>query len=307
MKNVPYTITAALLGVIIAAGCTPTAKKSPTTPDGAAKQLINAFGENCPDHAFALLPESYQDDLNGVVKDFATRMDADIWNGLRDRCSKIASIAKGKRSIIIEAINKAAPMPEADAGKIVTSFDQTVKLLSTLSGSKLTDLNALRKGNIAKLLASDGRGTMENLSNIFANVPSLEQSENPWAVMKSTKIELVESADDSATLKIITSDDSTELKMTKVEGVWIPADMAEEWNDTISEMTESISAIDFTTDEGKQQKTQIMAMFGMVDGIITQLEGAKTADDITVIGSMLMGQVMGMMMGGMGGSTGGSM
>ena len=94
-------------------------------------------------------------------------------------------------------------------------------------------------------------------------------------------------------------DDTETLDMVKVENAWIPQGMAEDWSRAIEKAREGIGQIDFTTEEGKAMKIQAMTMFGLVDSFITQIEGAKTKEEISGIFSATMGQVVGIMMGGM--------
>ena len=297
MKSNLRLLSYTACGLILAAGCgSNSTTAAPATPDAAAKQFLSAIEKNQPDAAFGMLPASYQADLNGVVKDFATRMDAELWNGARQRMQKIATVAKSKRAIIIEAAQGALPPEEAP--KFEKTLDHGIAFVSALANSPFTDLAQLKKGDVAKLLATDGRKLMDTLSKAAAEAPGMDQSENPWNMAKQSTVELVDTTDTTANLKVTTPDGVEEMAMTKVEDAWIPTEMAEEWSENIGELRDNVAKIDFTTPEGQQMKMQANMMFGMLDGVIAQIEAAKTADEVKAAATSVMGMAMGMMMGG---------
>ena len=175
----PKILTMTALSAMLLTGCGgPATKQAPATPDAAAKQLIESFSSNCPDNAFVLLPKSYQADVNGLVQDFATRMDAELWNSVRTRAQKIASVAKAKRALILEAIESAPNFEKDESDDLGVALDQIISIVDTIATSKFTDLNTLKKGDIGKLLATDGRKTMMALEKVIANTPGLTDDKN---------------------------------------------------------------------------------------------------------------------------------
>lgn len=120
--------------------------------------------------------------------------------------------------------------------------------------------------------------------------------------MKSIKASVESQDGDTATVKIeADGDESPEIvDFVRVEGKWIPKEMADGFALKITEARANIAKMDFTSEEGKATKTKIMQQISMVKTMISQAEAAKTSEELE-------GVIMGVMMGAMsmGGGAGG--
>jgi hypothetical protein len=80
----------------------------------------------------------------------------------------------------------------------------------------------------------------------------------------------------------------------RVDGKWIPADMAKDWDKTIAEALEGLNEL--SSEEFKAMKPQIMQALTSLDGVIDQLHAAKTPEEFEQGLQMGMMQLFGMMM-----------
>lgn len=265
------------------------------TPEKTFDQALAAIKANEPDELFALLPPSYQKDIDEVVAGFAGKMDSEIWEQGRRILQRVANLAKTKRALLIEMAtqNKTEEVDPAEVGASIDSFSS---LFGQLAGGPAADLQRLKQGNIKELLATQGRQLMQaaEKASKAAPAPNAKQN-NPWKRADETKIEMVSIDGNTAAVKVTVKDESDVIQMTKVEGRWIPAEMATDWQEQMAKTKDAIAKMDYTTPEGQQKKMQAMMMLGMVDMVVGQIEQANTAQEIqnSLMGLMMMGGGMG--------------
>lgn len=289
-------ITGASIGVCVAvvAGCGGSKPTAAKTPDAVVLQVTKAISDNQPQVLFQALPDSYQKEINSVVSDAATKMDSEIWKEGRGLIQSVLAIAKSKKELILNT-QMLANNPDKEA--LNQSWDQGVDVLSTLLDSDFANLDQLRKGNVAKLLAGSGSEIMKKAAKVYSSQP--DQTDNILAKIKGIKATIVSQEGDTAKVSIETEGEpSEEVDFVRVEGKWIPKDLADGFATQIAETRENLAKLDFTTEEGKAVKTQILGQIAMVKTLLVQAEAAKTSQELD---GMLMGLMMGLMGGGMGG------
>ncbi|HSG70767.1 MAG TPA: hypothetical protein VLA12_10155, partial [Planctomycetaceae bacterium] len=59
---------------------TPSTSTGTSTPDGTVKAFLAALKNNQLGDIWDLLPPSYQQDVNGLVRDFGGQVDAELWD-----------------------------------------------------------------------------------------------------------------------------------------------------------------------------------------------------------------------------------
>ena len=89
-----------------------------------------------------------------------------------------------------------------------------------------------------------------------------------------------------------------------MEDRWVPQEMADEWTTQMAEARAKLEAINPAQME--QQKPQILSVFAMIDGVLTQIDAAQTQEqfDQALQGAMM--PMMGLMMMGQGMGGGGA-
>ncbi len=290
MKRLHVMAVVAMVATIT--GCSGSA---PTldTPDGAMRNMQQAVVNSQPDQLFKALPASYQSDINALVADAATRMDAELWNESTALLLQVVGLLKSKRDLLL-ASPMMASVPNKD--DVAKNWDNGVALLHALVNSEFTNIERLRQGNVAGLLAKDGGALMGKITSLMESSESSAEAGKELAKLKAMKVSVVSTGADTAVVKAETPGEEPEtIEMVKVEGVWIPKDMATGFKDGIAEARKNLAQIDFTSEEGKQKKTMAMMQMGMVKPMLAQLEAAKTQEDLQAV----FGGVMMMMMGGM--------
>ncbi len=289
MKRVSVMAVVAMATIM---GCSG-AKAKLDTPDGAIRNLQESVINNRPEELLKAMPASYRADINALVADAAKRMDTELWNESTGLLKQAVGLLKSKRDLLLASPMMANVPNKADVAK---NWDSGVALLQAVVNSEFINIERLRQGNLEGLLAKDGAAIMAQVTSLMEKSESSAEAGKELAKLKAMSVSLVSQDGDAAVIKIEVPGETPEnIVMVKVEGVWIPKDMADGFKQGIAEARVNLAKIDFTSEEGKQKKTMAMMQMGMIKPMLAQLEAAKTQEDMQAV----FGGVMMMMMGGM--------
>jgi len=270
--------------MVIGSGC----GSKPQTADGALRNIQESVVNNSPEDIFKALPASYQSDINALVADAAKRMDTELWNESTALLKQAVGLLKSKRELLLASPMMASVPNKEDVAK---NWDAGVSLLHALVNSQFTNIERLRQGNMEGLLAGDGAALMAQVIKLMENSSQSAEAGKELAKLKASRISLVSETGETAIVKIETPDQEPEnIDMIKVEGVWIPREMAEGFKQGMTEARASLAQIDFASEEGKQKKTMALMQIGAIKPLLAQLEAAKTQEDLqAVLGGLMMG------------------
>lgn len=298
MKSSISLLLPAIFSALLLTGCG--RKSSPAapppvadTPDQAILQVARGMENNDPSIAWHALPDSYQNDLTQIVRQFAGAVDAEVWQAGTSTVTKLEEVLRRQKRFFMGS-DFAMMMGGADA--IEKDYDQLVAILSILKQSDLMDLQKLRNADPGRILATTGAELMAAADAMQGQGPGLPGMGNPNELKEAfagMEAQMLSRDGDSAVVQITTLPGGSEdVEFVRVEGKWVPKDLAEDWPDMIQEMQDGIAR---TGTLDPQQKSQVLMMSGMANGIFDQLLGARTQQDFNAV----LGGLMGMMMGGM--------
>ena len=287
MQNNNFRFAVASLILIVALGCARNADsigKEPTipdSPDGAVFAFAEAIQENHAESIWKfLIPESYKTDITEITTTFAEKMDPAVYDRAFAIVMRAVEVLDDRKDIILAS--ETFKSIGADADEIRTGLSNTQVFTDTLKASEIATLAGLGSVDWEQFLATTGNTMIKHAAAIEA-----EGGENLYNELASLEIETVNLADDRATLRISSNNQEPEdVEMAKVEGRWIPAEMADEWAQGVEEARQSLAEI--TPETMAAQKTQIMMFFGMADALIEQIASLQTPEEFdAAIGPML--------------------
>ena len=270
------------------------------TPDATVAALRDAFEKGNVPKLSDFLPASYQSDLTGIVQSFAGKMDPDLWNAGRNLLKSVGDTFGPKAGILADLV--AAPAADvsgtalsaADKAKLSASMGALLKGVSAFAASDASTLNALKGGSfetlekaIATLLPKDA------INSALLATGTTEGSDLVKSFTVTSKKTL-----DNGDVELSTADNDT-LTLRKVEGCWVPADIADGWTEFVNGARTAISSIDFSSTEGQQTKMQALMFIPMIQGMVQQLGTANTAEELSTKAQQMFGGLMGGMGGGM--------
>ncbi len=220
------------------------------TADQAVLAVRDGLLENHPEAVWDFLPESYQNDLNDLVRTFARRMDPELWNKGITVFRKLVLVLKTKKEFL------------------AADMSTTAGFFEILLEGAITDLEKLKAFDGHKFLAGTGARLFGQLRTL---VPNLD------AQFDFKKVTLVRSKGDSATVELKSDNETLEREFVRVEGKWIPQDIADAWLDHIGNAKAKLSLL--APDNLAETKPQILAMLTAADEVLDRLVAARNREE----------------------------
>jgi len=290
-KNSIFQALAALLIVVaLPALCV----EIPDTPDGTVIAVAEALADRHPEVLWHALPSTYQRDITELTHVVAQRMDPNVWEAAFGLGLKLTGILRDKKAIILES--KFLDAAGDERQRIEDGWDTGVSVLNDFVTSDLSSLETLQTMDWGNFLTTTGRDLM-----IHAAEASKTNDDNAFdreftQKLEQTKVEVVTRDDNQATVRVSSPDeDPEEVDLTRVEGRWVPSDMAADWDQKIAEAKQELA--DASDEEIQQSSMQAMMVIGMIDGVLTQLETVETSEQLEQAIQGFLGPFLG---GGMG-------
>ncbi len=288
MQNTIYRLAIVSMIFVAFVGCARNADSIsnevmiPDSPDGAVLAVAEALQNNHAEALWTALPESYRSDIAEVTTTFAEKMDPAVYDRAFTIVMRAVEVLDDRKDIILASETFKSTRADADEVRIGLSNAQV--FTDILKASEVATLAGLGSVDWEQFLATTGSEFIKHAAAIEA-----EDVDNPLNSLDSLKVETISVSEDRAMLRISSDDHEPEdVEMAKVEGRWIPAELADDWARSIEEARQNLAEI--TPETMAAQKTQIMMFFGMADGLIEQIASLQTPEEFdAALGPMLAG------------------
>jgi hypothetical protein len=295
MKNTVFRLVTVSLVLVAASGCARiadsngTAPTIPDSPDGAVVAVAEAIQNNHAEILWTALPESYQQDITEITRSFSEKMDPAVYDRAFAIVMRAIEVLDDRKDIILAS--ETLKSTGADTDDIRTGLSNALVFTDTLKASEIATVAGLGSVDWEQFLATTGNEFIKQAAAIESR-----EGKSPFNSLDSLKVETIDVSEDRAMLRISSDDHEPEdVEMAKVEGRWIPADLADDWDRSIEEARQNLAEI--TPETMAAQKTQIMMFFGMADGLIEQIASLQTPEEFdAAIGPMLAPLMGGMSM-----------
>lgn len=254
------------------------AKPNRDKADGAVLALIDGLQNDHPEAFWEFLPASYQDDLNKLVHSFAEKMDPELWRKTADVLRKLVVVLKTKKEFLdgVGAGGKRAP----DANRQPTDWASLAEMLDALLKSDLADLDRLKKADAGKILAGPGGKILGQL-RAFSNLMPDDSFAKNLRGLKDLRVTLVSSSGESAKVKFSApNEEPKEFDFIRVEGKWIPLNLANEWIENMGEANARLVML--SPETFADEKPQYLAVLSNIGDKLDKLAAAKTQADFNM-------------------------
>ena len=282
-KFFPYVAMVALFFTACGAGISSTTVTIPDEPSAAMQKIADeVVAGNCS-ILWHAMPTSYQTDINAIARLAGSKVDPEIYDksfGLVGRFVEVAD----KQKLLILNTSLVGEQPAEQIAEIETAWPSIIGFVQTIVTSSISSSAGLR--------AFDGQvfseQTLPALFKYSSDLVAISKEENPFDSLEFGSFKTVKSTDTSAVLEITFANGDVEVEVfTKVENRWVPAEIAINWSTEIAAAKKQLQAI--SSEEIAKNKPQLMGMITMLDGILTQLNTAKTQEqfDQAIQGAMI--------------------
>ena len=279
----PYAAVVALFFTACGAGISSTTVTIPDEPSAAIQTIADEVIAGNYSILWHAMPSSYQTDINAIARLAGLKVDPEIYDksfGLFGRFAEVAD----KQKLFIFNTSLVGEQPAEQIAKIEAAWPSIIGLVQTIVTSSISSSAGLR--------AFDGQvfseQTLPALFKYSNDLAAISSEENPFGSLEFGSMKTVESTDSTAVLEItfVNGDVETE-DFYKVENRWVPAKISINWSTGMAAAKKQLQAI--SSEEIAKNKPQLMGMITMLDGILTQLNTAKTQEqfDQALQGAMI--------------------
>ena len=290
----PYAAMVALFFTACGAGISSTTVTLPDEPSAAMQTIADEVVAGNYSILWHAMPISYQTDINAIARLAGSKVDSEIYDKSFGLVGRFAEVANKQKSFILNT-SLGGEQPAEQIAEIEAAWSSIIGFVQTIVTSSISSSAGLR--------AFDGQGfseqTLPALFKYLNDLAEISNEENPFGSLEFGSLKTVESTDTTAVLEITFTKGGVQTKgLTKIENRWVPTEIAINWSKGMAAAKKQLEAISY--EEIAKNKTQLMGMITMLDGILTQLNTAETQEqfDQALQGAMipiglLMMQIMG--------------
>jgi hypothetical protein len=293
MKHCP-PIVALLLASLLTVGVTGCSQGnaktfSAATPDETIERIARSVADGKFDAAWQALPPSYQNDLTEIVHQGAAEMDGELWNLTFTVLQKATRILREKRDFILDHPMLAANIEnraEAEAG-----WDSVVGMFDVVVNSDLADLKKVQHLDVERFLGDAGHELWTKLAQAAELTPGNKFGE-AMKDLRATDATVLSVSDRTARVRIESPGKPTrEEDYVQVEGRWIPAELADQWDTKMNEARQQLARL--SGERGESNRQAMLIQLRMIESVLDNLQAARTAEEFQAGLGAAMGVVAG--------------
>jgi len=249
----------------------------PPTPEAAVKAQNQALANGRIDLLWQTLPPSYRSQVADLVHTLGESMDKEIWNGGFGVAQKLIALLRDKKDFIVGS--KFAEQAPIDSAEVAEEWDVIVGVFDTIVNSELSDLDKVKTLDMDSFLTGTGVKVHTQLLKLVPLSPDPEMTKMLQDLRSATYA--VESNDGETAvvnfnLPMQVEGETTTATMRKVDGYWVPAEMAQELPSSIAMAKSQLAEM-----QGEQlagAKPQILGVLAMAGGVLDRLQAAESQE-----------------------------
>jgi hypothetical protein len=255
----------------------------PDDAQGTVEAVVRGLNENKPDVLWDALPASYQEDVSSLVHEFATKVDAEIYDQVFRILAKTVDLLGDKKQFILGSQMTSTVV---DRAQMEANWDSVVSMFEILVKSELSRAASLKSVDVPAVLRGTGRRFMERLVALSELAPK-----DPFAALRAAAVEQISSTADITTMRVSMPGQRPEpIRLTRVEGRWVPVEMAQSWSRAVAEARKSLTKMSMN----EQGKAQARMSLAMAESVVDRLAAADTQEQFDQVIVGLVGMFMGM-------------
>jgi len=284
------TAILATAAVVTTAGAAP---NLPDSPDGTVEAVAAAVADGHPEILWDAMPPTWREDLESLTRDFAATMDPAVYDGMFELSRRAIRVARAKKPLLMDSAMLESVGPGSEA--VAEGYDRVLEMLEVVATSDVSTLQGLRGIDWRAFLHSTGSAL---LTKMEAAAEASEEP-SPVATLRGLEAETVSRDGDTASVRVsVPGEDPETVPMTRVEGRWVPADLAADWSSRIGQARSSLASRDEAA--RAQMKTQMMMVLASANAVLDQVEAARTTEELEAVVGGLLGSLGGALRLGVG-------
>lgn len=250
------------------------AKPAPPGPVATLQSFQSALTADPPQVQifWTSLPKSYQAQIKELISQFADQTDAELWDAGFRILGKATKVA-GDKAEFLRGSPYFAQFTSKDAGPAAfftepKHWESLVSFTQAIATSDISTHAGLKNLDPEKFLATTGAKVAKSCIDLALASAGQKDAQAEFERFRSGKFTLVEEDDDSATVKFeVAGQPAAEIELTKVDGKWIFAELAEDFEKQISAARASLKQVAITA----EQKAQVLAIAKAIESGLDEL------------------------------------
>lgn len=225
------------------------------------------------------LPDSYRRDVEGLVHDFAGRVDPKVWARTMRLAARIGNVALDKEELFFASPEVVRAMAEAPAGMrpTRTAFRLVMTLVRDLGTSELATVDGLRDFDGRRFLRRSG-GALLPCTFALAGM----RGNDAMGRLESLEVRTVRQQRDAARLALHYGEQPPEVEdYVRVEGQWLPAELAADWRGAMQRARGEIRSLPAGGDRALMARARVV--LGVVEDFVRRFEDVETQDEFDAV------------------------
>ena len=258
-------------------------------PDAMVRAIRMAVKDDKPVVVWNSMPSSWRGDVNGLIRDIGSRIDAKAYDAFMKTARLAVTILADKKTFILNSsmgkmFMQGMQQSAGDQAKLITeNYDLIVTILKTFVDSELGTAEGLKQCDLGRLISKYGPEIMSLVKAIAAL--DLPDAENEMAQLRQglaaaegmTAVVDSVSGDEASITVSMPGQPKETMAMKKVDDRWVPADMAAQMPMMMTMAKSELAGTDMK--ELNESLRQAQTMLPMVDKAMEPLEAAKTQEE----------------------------
>ncbi len=236
----------------------------------AVRQTLQAIERGDLARAYEFLPPGYQSDVDGLVREFAAKMDDEVWTRLFRTLRKTVTVLRTKKAFILE-LDLFANRPEYEPMR--KHWDEAVSLLDQFATSGAADLESLKQASAKSLLPGDAAHVVQQLDAIGLGVGA-----DLARQFADIKVEQIRATADEHVLSFrgLRDEQPTEIVYVKHDDRWLPKTLVAQWSAGIESDRAWLAKL---PEQIKVAKPRVLETLTQADELLDQLLAANNREE----------------------------
>lgn len=225
-----------------------------------------------------MMPQGYRDDMESLLREFADKLDPEVYEQWANMMNKAVDVLNDKRSMLTStAVAIGLNVPDPD--QFADGVEGMIEMMEILMDSDVGSYETFRRMDIGEFLAEAG----PRLQNLDPN----RGSGGPLRGLRDATFELISSEGDRATVYVSGAPGGRdrEMDLIRVEDRWMPADIVNNWDRGIGRTRQMLERVDFNRYR-MAAMTAISAMDGTLDAIAEAQDEIELSEILRMSGRM---------------------
>lgn len=221
------------------------------------------------------LPDGYQRDVEGLVRELAGKVDEATYDRTWRLVKRVAQVGVQKQEFVFGNTQVAAMLgkdqEQAENAQVV--YGALLGLLGTVADSEVGTLAGLRGFDGRLFLKHSGKQVLDTLLTIAAL-----QGNDARQLLRRTTVHTVEQTGDRAKVELRAPGKEPEAEvLVKHEGRWLPDQMVRDWQRTMAQAKARIAALPKAGDA--KSTAQARTVLGALEGFVRKFEDVESQAD----------------------------